>query len=221
MGDGNDTESEYDMSFKVLMLGESGVGKSCVARRYLSDTFDEDSVPTVGTDFGRRIVRTETGARVNMMVWDTAGQERFRSLTTSFYRGAHAFVVVYDVADPATFAKVPYWLDRIAAHATLPDAIRVLVANKIDVRDAAADAADGTVFVSRAEGVRLARERGLLFFECSAKTRQGVQQAFQELLLKILETPALREDGTIVPTDTVQMADGTANANSTGASCYC
>ena len=219
MGDNNgETESDYDMSFKVLMLGESGVGKSCVARRYLDDTFDEESVPTVGTDFGRRIVRTETGARVNMMVWDTAGQERFRSLTTSFYRGAHAFVVVYDVADPATFAKVPYWLDQIAAHATLPDAIRVLVANKIDVRDAA-PAPDGTVFVSRAEGVRLARERGLLFFECSAKTRQGVQQAFQELLLKILETPALREDGTIVPTDTVQMDN--ADGSSTAASCYC
>lgn len=220
MGDSNGGASEYDMSFKVLMLGESGVGKSCVARRYLSDTFDEESVPTVGTDFGRRIVRTETGARVNMMVWDTAGQERFRSLTTSFYRGAHAFVVVYDVADPATFAKVPYWLDQIAAHATLPDAIRVLVANKIDVRDTA-PADDGTVFVSRAEGVRLARERGMLFFECSAKTRQGVQQAFQELLLKILETPALREDGTIAPVDTVQMNGADSSNGASAASCYC
>ena len=219
MTEGSETGGEYEMSFKVLMLGESGVGKSCVARRYLSDTFDEDTVPTVGTDFGRRIVRTATGARACMMVWDTAGQERFRSLTTSFYRGAHAFVVVYDVADAATFAKVPYWLDQIAAHATLPDAIRVLVANKIDVRDAAPD---GTVCVARDEGVRLARERGMLFFECSAKTRQGVQQAFHEILLKILETPSLRDDGTIAPTSTVPVAsDGSNGDSSNAASCYC
>lgn len=194
------------------------MGKSNLLSRFAWDEFDMDSKATIGVEFAPKNLDID-GKVVKAQVWDTAGQERFRSLTTSFYRGAHAFVVVYDVADPATFAKVPYWLDQIAAHATLPDAIRVLVANKIDVRDAAPD---GTVCVARDEGVRLARERGMLFFECSAKTRQGVQQAFHEILLKILETPSLRDDGTIAPTSTVPVAsDGSNGDSSNAASCYC
>ena len=217
---GEAAAGEYDAAFKVLVVGDSDVGKSCIVRRYVYDTFDEDSAPTVGTDFLRKLVRTSDGRRVCMMLWDTAGQERFRSLVTSYYRGVHAFFVVYDVADRQSFAHVPYWLDQIAANATLPDAIRVLVANKVDLR-VDSDGADGldAACVSRAEGVRLARDRGMVFFECSAKTRHGVQQAFQEVLLKILETPTLCSDGTVRTENSVAV-DDTAQPDTAGL-CSC
>jgi len=157
-------------------------------------------------------------------VWDTAGQERFRSLTTSFYRGVHAFFVVYDVSDPASFQRVPYWLEEISANATLPDALRILVANKIDLRDGEeANSSSGHVFVTRSDGVEFARENGMLFFECSALTRAGVQQAFQEALFKIIEEPTLREDGTVAPKEgSIKVeAKSTSTESQAAAGGYC
>jgi len=215
------SSEEYDMSFKVLVLGESGVGKSCIVRRYVHNTYDDDSIPTVGTDFARKLVKTPDGFRVNLMVWDTAGQERFRSLTTSFYRGVHAFFVVYDVSDPQSFRTIEYWLEQIKVNATLPDALRILVANKIDLRDSS-DPDSGRVFVSRAEGMQFAREHGMLFFECSALTCVGVQQAFEEVVCKILEEPALRDDGTVAPKAGVELkSDSDANPDASSACYYC
>jgi len=214
------SSEDYDMSFKVMMLGESGVGKSSIVQRYVNDTFDEDANPTVGTDFARKIVKTGDGHRVNMMVWDTAGQERFLSLTTSFYRGVHAFLVCYDVSDPKSLQRIPFWLEEIKAHATLPDALRALVANKIDLRTG--DNQDG--FITRAEGAEFARENGMLFFECSALTRVGIQQAFEEVLLKIIEEPVLSKDGTVAQKEgsiEVKRADNSTNGAADGGVCYC
>ena len=211
---------EYDMSFKVLVLGESGVGKSCIVRRYIHNTYDDDSIPTVGTDFARKLVKTPDGHRVNMMVWDTAGQERFRSLTTSFYRGVHAFFVVYDVSDPQSFRTIEYWLEQIKLNATLPDALRILVANKIDLRDGS-DPDSGRVFVTRSEGVQFARDHGMLFFECSALTCAGVQQAFEEVVCKILEEPSLCEDGTVAPKTGIDVNQTSNASTADSGACYC
>jgi len=212
---------EFDLQFKIMMIGESGVGKSCIVQRFVNDTYDEDSVPTVGADFSRKIVKTSDGHRVNMMVWDTAGQERFRALTTSYYRGIHAFFVVYDVSDMESFKRVSYWLDEIKNNATLPDALRVLVANKIDLRNSA-ESDSGHVYVTRKEGADFARENSMLFFECSALTREGVFQAFEEVAYKIIEEPSLCDTGAVAPKeDTVKVEEKPAETDAAAGGCWC
>jgi Ras-related protein Rab-18 len=195
-------ESEpYEFLFKLLMIGDSGVGKSSVLLRYTDDTYDEGISATIGVDFRLKRVTLPGGAqRANLTIWDTAGQEKFRSLTSSYYRGTHGVVVVYDVGSRESFTNVARWLGEVDAYSTNPDAVRMLVANKIDVERRV---------VSREEGAAFARDRGMLFFECSAKSRLGIQQAFEEMLAKIYETPSLRDDASQLKPRIGQLASGT------------
>ncbi|PHJ15187.1 rab18 -family small gtpase [Cystoisospora suis] len=120
--------------------------------------------------------------RLKLAIWDTAGQERFRTLTSSYYRGAQGIVMVYDVSNRQSFLALQSWLDEVYRYSTNTDAVIMLVANKIDKR---------AVEVQRREGENFAYQNGMLFIETSAKTRQGVQHAFEELVQKVLDTPSL------------------------------
>jgi Ras-related protein Rab-18 len=115
---------------------------------------------------------------------DTAGQERFRTLTSAYYRGAHGIILVYDIASRESFENLTHWLKEIDIYSTNEDAIKLLIGNKIDKDGSARQ-------VTKREGSAFAREHGMLFIEASAKTQEGVMQAFQELLAKILDVPAL------------------------------
>ncbi|XP_023007247.1 ras-related protein RABC1-like isoform X2 [Cucurbita maxima] len=117
-----------------------------------------------------------------------AGQERFRTLTSSYYRGAQGIIMVYDVTRRETFTNLTeVWAREIDLYSTNPDCIKMLVGNKVDK--------ESYRTVTKKEGIELAREHGCLFIECSAKTRVNVQQCFEELVLKILETPSLLSEG--------------------------
>lgn len=174
--------TDHDHLFKLLLVGDSGVGKSCLLLRFTTDTFDDLS-PTIGVDFKLRSLQLN-GKRVKLTIWDTAGQERFRTLTSSYYRGAQGIILVYDVTRRETFKDLEeIWLKEIEMYSTIPDAVLMLVGNKVDKEDERE--------VTKEEGLSFARQHGSLFLECSAKTRVNVQQCFSELVQKIMETPSL------------------------------
>ena len=170
-------------NLKIPIIGDSGVGKSSLLLRYTDDAFDPEQAPTIGVDFRAKTISVD-GHRAKLSIWDTAGQERFRTLTPSFYRGAHGIIIVYDVTDRPTFRHLDAWMDEVETFATKPDMKMILVGNKTDKEDRQ---------VSTEEGRRFARRHSMLFIEASAKTKEGVEIAFKELVEKILETPGLWE----------------------------
>ncbi|CAI5483500.1 unnamed protein product [Closterium sp. Yama58-4] len=179
---GPQLSAHSDHVFKLLLVGDSGVGKSCLLLRFASDTYDDMS-PTIGVDFKIKSVIVN-GKRVNLTIWDTAGQERFRTLTSSYYRGAAGIILVYDVTRRETLTSVvDGWMEEVQRYSTLPGCALMLVGNKAD-READRE-------VGKEVGAELARSWGCLFLECSAKTRLNVQQCFSELVHKIMETSCL------------------------------
>ncbi|PWA75326.1 Ran GTPase [Artemisia annua] len=185
------SSGQYDLSFKILLIGDSGVGKSSLLVSFISDDDAfQDLAPTIGVDFKIKQL-TVGGKRLKLTIWDTAGQERFRTLTSSYYRGAQGIILVYDVTRRDTFTNLSeIWAKEIELYSTNQDCVKMLVGNKVDK--------DTERFVSREEGIALAKELNCLFLECSARTRENVHQCFEELALKIMEVPSLLEEGSTV-----------------------
>mmetsp|Transcript_13228 Transcript_13228/g.23574 ORF Transcript_13228/g.23574 Transcript_13228/m.23574 type:complete len:199 (+) Transcript_13228:220-816(+) len=178
-------DDDFEHLFKLLLVGDSAVGKSSLLLRFSNNSFD-DLAPTIGVDFKVKYMTVED-KRIKLTIWDTAGQERFRTLTSSYYRGAHGIVLVYDVSNRRSFENLKeIWMKEVDMYSTIDFAAKMVVANKIDL------ASERTV--STEEGARFAKENGCLFVETSAKADTAVGQAFQELILKILETPELIQE---------------------------
>lgn len=175
---------EYDYLFKLLLIGDSGVGKSCLLLRFADDTYTESYISTIGVDFKIRTVQLD-GHTAKLQIWDTAGQERFRTLTPSYYRGGQGAILVYDVTNRDSFQKVEDWLNELETYTTNHDMIKMLVGNKCDKEDERQ--------VSKEEGMKCARKHQMMFIEASAKTKEGVQCAFEELVEKVIQTPGLWE----------------------------
>ncbi|KAI3791872.1 hypothetical protein L2E82_05736 [Cichorium intybus] len=183
------SSGQYDLSFKILLIGDSGVGKSSLLVSFISGPVD-DLPPTIGVDFKIKQL-TVDGKRLKLTIWDTAGQERFRTLTSSYYRGAQGIILVYDVTKRETFTNLSQvWAKEVDLYSTNQDCVKMLVGNKVDK--------NSERFVSKEEGTTLAKELGCLFFECSATSQQNVHQCFEELALKIMEIPGLLEEGSTV-----------------------
>ncbi|KAJ0476694.1 putative small GTP-binding protein [Helianthus annuus] len=153
---------------------------------------------------------TVGGKRLKLTIWDTAGQERFRTLTSSYYRGAQGIILVYDVTRRETFTNLSeIWAKEVDLYSTNQDCVKMLVGNKVDK--------DSERFVSREEGAALAKELGCLFLECSARTQENVPQCFEELAQKIMEVPSLLEEGsTVVKNVMKQKPEHQARTSSSG-----
>lgn len=163
--------SEYDYLFKLLLIGDSGVGKSCLLLRFADDAYIESYISTIGVDFKIRTVEQD-GKSVKLQIWDTAGQERFRTITSSYYRGAHGIIVVYDVTEQETFDHVKQWLNEIDRYAS-DNVNKLLVGNKSDLT--------ARRVVSYETGKAFADEIGIPFMETSAKGATNVEQAFMAM----------------------------------------
>ncbi|XP_078280645.1 ras-related protein Rab-18-like [Rhinoraja longicauda] len=176
-------DEEVVATLKILLIGESGVGKSSLLLRFTDGTFDSEIGSTIGVDFKVKTMKIETN-NVKLAIWDTAGQERFRTLTPSYYRGAQGVILVYDVTRRETFVRLENWLNELDTYSTKHGVVKMLVGNKIDKQ---------THEVDRNEGLRFARKHSMLFIEASAKTCDGVECAFEEVVEKIIQTPGLWE----------------------------
>jgi small GTP-binding protein len=167
------------------------VGKSCLLLRFVDNSYTDEYISTIGADYKIKDLDID-GGRVRLQVWDTAGQERFRTITSSFYRGSHGIMVVYDVTAPESFENVRSWLQEVQRYAA-ENVVVVLVANKTD--NAAARK------ISPQQGQQLADEQGIAFIETSAKTGANVDAAFfniaNELKSKVPSTasPQVRRAG--------------------------
>lgn len=162
--------------------------------RFTDDAFDEHIQSTIGVDFKVKHIELNK-KRIKLTVWDTAGQERFRTLTSSYYRGAQGVVMVYDVTRRDSFDNLDHWLKEIKLYSPNngEGVVKLLVGNKIDLSDGTISN-DGEVYerqVERYEAEEWARKQGMLFLEASAKTRTGVQESFMEVVHKILDDPDL------------------------------
>uniref|UniRef100_A0A5K3FPM5 Ras-related protein Rab-1A n=1 Tax=Mesocestoides corti TaxID=53468 RepID=A0A5K3FPM5_MESCO len=168
---------EHDYIFKLLLIGDSGVGKSCLLLRFSDDVYTDNFISTIGVDFKIRTIELD-GHHVKLQIWDTAGQERFRTMTVAYYRGAHGIIVVYDITSEESFQNVETWLEEIKRYAR-PDVTKIVVGNKSDLTDQRV--------VSYEQGKQFAANLGLQFLETSAKDSSNVEQAFFSMAGQILQ----------------------------------
>ena len=165
--------------FKILILGDHAVGKSCFIIRYTDDTFQDVYLSTIGMDCKYKDINLENGKSIRLQIWDTAGQDRFRSLTKNLYKGASGIILIYDISQRKTFDNVKGWIESIKEEVSSKVLI-VLVGNKIDKIEERE--------VKKVEGEDLAEELKLPFYECSALTGENINNAFLGLARKLVET---------------------------------
>eukprot|EP00927_Polykrikos_kofoidii_P071140 TRINITY_DN67465_c0_g1_i1.p1 TRINITY_DN67465_c0_g1~~TRINITY_DN67465_c0_g1_i1.p1 ORF type:complete len:203 (-),score=39.84 TRINITY_DN67465_c0_g1_i1:235-843(-) len=159
---------ENELLVKLLLLGDSAVGKSSLLMRFCDDKFDSNFVLTIGVDFKIKIVE-RNNRKLKLQVWDTAGQERFRTLTPAYYKAAMGVVIAYDVTCRTTFEHVGFWTEQLEEHGD-PSVQRILVGNKVDLVDHRQ--------VTTQEGAEFAAKFNMQFFETSAKEETCVEDAF-------------------------------------------
>ncbi|KAH6919249.1 GTPase [Coprinopsis sp. MPI-PUGE-AT-0042] len=167
--------SNYDFLFKVVLIGDSGVGKSNLLSRFTRNEFNLESKSTIGVEFATRSINVD-GKTVKAQIWDTAGQERYRAITSAYYRGAVGALLVYDIAKHATYVNVTRWLKELRDHAD-SNIVIMLVGNKSDLKHLRA--------VPTEEAKAFATENGLSFIETSALDASNVEGAFQTILTDI------------------------------------
>jgi len=161
----------YDFLIKMLIIGDSGVGKSCLLMRFSEDQFTPSFITTIGIDFKIRTIDID-GKKIKLQIWDTAGQERFRTITTAYYRGAMGILLVYDVTDERSFQNIRTWFANVEQHAT-EGVNKILIGNKCDW--------DEKRVISEEQGRALAEELNIPFVETSAKSNINVEDAFISL----------------------------------------
>mmetsp|Transcript_20034 Transcript_20034/g.34292 ORF Transcript_20034/g.34292 Transcript_20034/m.34292 type:complete len:215 (+) Transcript_20034:153-797(+) len=168
-------DDEYDYLFKVVLIGDSGVGKSNLLSRFTRNEFNMESKSTIGVEFATRSVPCE-GKTIKAQIWDTAGQERYRAITSAYYRGAVGALLVYDISKKQTFENVDRWLTELRDHAD-SNIVIMLVGNKCDLRPQRQQPTE--------EAAAYAEKHGLSFIETSALDSTNVELAFQKILTEI------------------------------------
>jgi len=179
--------SNYDYLFKVVLIGDSGVGKSNLLSRFTRNEFNLESKSTIGVEFATRSISVD-GKTVKAQIWDTAGQERYRAITSAYYRGAVGALLVYDIAKHATYVNVTRWLKELRDHADT-NIVIMLVGNKSDLKHLRA--------VPTEEAKAFSTENGLSFIETSALDASNVESAFQTILsdiYRIVSSKSLAQD---------------------------
>ncbi|EUB61616.1 Ras-related protein Rab-10 [Echinococcus granulosus] len=194
----------YDLLFKLMLIGDSGVGKTCILFRFVDDSFSSSFISTIGIDFKIKTVEID-GKRIKLQIWDTAGQERFQTITASYYRGAMGIMLVYSVTCRKSFENISKWMSNITNLAS-EEVEKIIVANKTDKVDQRQ--------VSVEEGLAVAERYEVKHFETSAMNGTNVEAAFLELTRSILRKVP-RDQGSAAPITRVH----NLNAKSQSSSC--
>jgi len=176
----------YDYLFKLLLIGDSGVGKTCVLFRFSDDAFNSTFIATIGIDFKIRTIELDD-KKIKLQIWDTAGQERFRTITTAYYRGAMGILLVYDITNLKSFENIKTWIRNIEQHAS-DDVEKMILGNKCDMKDKRV--------VTHEQGEQLGKEYNVPFMETSAKADINVTEAFTAIARAIKK----KLDEKVVPT---------------------
>ena len=165
-------DEEYDVLFKLVIIGDSGVGKTNILSRYLNDEFSLTSKATVGVEFGSTMVK-KNGKLIKLQIWDTAGQERYKSITTSYYKGAKGAFVVYDITNKKTFKNIDKWILELKANGS-EDILIILIGNKLDL--------EKNREVNAEEVKKKAEELNAAYFETSALNGSNIEHAFDVIV---------------------------------------
>jgi len=168
-------DDDYDLIFKVVLIGDSGVGKSNILSRYLKDEFSMQTKTTVGVEFGAKKIEIDK-TKIKAQIWDTAGQEQFKSITRSYYRAVAGALLVYDVTNEQSFLNVKNWLEEARANAN-PELVILLCGNKVDMEDKRV--------IPTERGRKLAELNGILFMETSAMKKLNIDSIFMAIAREI------------------------------------
>ena len=180
----------YDKSCQILLIGDSLVGKTCLIQRYVNGTFKDDYITTVGLDYHTKL-EIINNLNVSVKLWDTAGQERFKALTASFFRNAEGVVIAYDVTNSESFDNLKFWISSIKTNLFEKNIFIpiIIIGNKIDLEDMRE--------ITKDVASAFAKENKFKYFETSAKTGEGVDEAFRDLVNQVLANLDKNEEGTI------------------------
>lgn len=199
--------NEYDYLFKLLIIGDSGVGKSSLMNRFSDNIFNETFINTIGVDFKIRTINMD-GKMIKLQIWDTAGQERFRTIVSSYYRGAHGIMVVFDITNKESFENIPMWCEEIKKYAA--DSIKkILIGNKSDFETKRQ--------VVYSEAKELADSRNMEYIETSAKTALNVEKAFYDLAILLQNNMVVNNNKTDIKV--VHPVDLDKSLNKSNCSC--
>lgn len=196
----SEEEQAGDYLFKIVLVGDSAVGKSNLLARFARDEFYPNSKSTIGVEFQTQKMNIE-GKEIKAQIWDTAGQERFRAVTSAYYRGAVGALLVYDISRRRTFDNIGRWLNELQTHSDM-NVVTILVGNKSDLRDARE--------VTTAEGKALAESQGLFFIETSALDSSNVAAAFQTVVKEIYSilSRKVMQSGELKKSDSSSLSGG-------------
>eukprot|EP01116_Phalansterium_solitarium_P021589 TRINITY_DN677_c0_g1_i2.p2 TRINITY_DN677_c0_g1~~TRINITY_DN677_c0_g1_i2.p2 ORF type:complete len:216 (+),score=52.49 TRINITY_DN677_c0_g1_i2:105-752(+) len=187
-------DENYEFLYKVVVTGDSGVGKTNIITRFTSNEFYVGNKATIGVEFGHAEVTLADSTKVKVQIWDTAGQERFRAITRGYYRGAVGALIVYDITKAQSFKNVEKWLSELGEHAD-NDIVIMLVGNKTDLK--------ASREVATEDAKKFAQKSNLLYIETSALDGENIQLAFQQTISAIYDkkkpTPGSKADGSAGP----------------------
>ena len=178
---------DYDYIFKIVLIGDTCVGKSCILVRFSDDVFNENYVTTIGVDFRFKtmIVKNKIA---KIQIWDTAGQERYRSITTAYYRGAAAIIICCDSTNKDSFYNLNNWIDEISKY-TDKEVDKLILMNKCDLVDDRQ--------IDKSEMAKFEKENGIKIMEVSAKTGSGIDKAFEYIIEKLIDKNEKKTNNTM------------------------
>ena len=175
---------QFDYTFKIVMIGDSGVGKSCILLRFADDKFNENFYATIGVDFRFKHISID-GKNVKLQIWDTAGQERFKTITSAYYRGADGIIIVYDITDRSSFAHIKDWLDDVSKY-TDDDPFKIIIGNKCDL--------ESNRQVTTNDIKSMFETTGIEVVEASAKKSIKINEIMEIITKKLIEKAIKKKD---------------------------
>jgi len=174
---GDEDKKESDINIKLLLIGNTFVGKTLIVQKFIDNAFSKSTVATIGVDLQSKVIDIN-GKKVKYLIWDTAGEDRMKTMTYSYYRGCHVILIVFDVTNEVSFKNVTNWVECINKFAK-SNVLRILVGNKTDL--------ENERVITTEQGKQLAQENGLKYYEISALKIQGLQEMFEDIAKEYVE----------------------------------